>query len=461
MTVNGYQAPPSGPDEIHRDSTTSTDLRTAGRGVTDRLAPNGHHIASNGLAGSIADATSFQTAIPRSFRTRAAHAGEESGQTTRPMVAPIFQSSVYAFSDPSHVDACRLADPPQPVYSRDGLPNAVALERAVAELEGAAAAHATASGMAAIALVFLSHLSAGDHALVAADGYCDTEALLTQELSRFGVDTTVVAVDDHAALRDAFTPRTRLLFVETISNPGMRLADLPSLARIAQRRRALLCVDNTFATPALCRPLEHGADLVVHSATKFLGGHHDLTAGIVAGSTALIEPIRRVGYLFGPTLGAMDAWLTVRGIKTLAPRMAWISASAAHLTQLLAGHPRVSAVRYAGYDQAALAHQLLPHGAGGMIALDVAGGAEAAHKVVRALRLIPYAPSLGGISTTVSYPPARPCITSEPTNSATLRLSIGLEDPIDLFEDLAQALEALPLPPRVAEDLTDFDWLTP
>ena len=461
MTGNGHQAPPVGLRGRTPLRPFPNGPSTVGRGVTDRIAPNGHHPTGNGWVDSIEESKPLQTGAVPSFRTRAAHAGEELDQAARPMVTPIFQSSVYAFSDPSHVEEFRRADPPQPVYSRDGLPNVTALERAVAELEGAAAAHATASGMAAIALVFLTHLSAGDHVVVAAGGYCDTEALLTQELNRFGVETTVVAVDDETALSAAFSQRTRLLFVETISNPGMHLANLPALARIAHSRGALLCVDNTFATPALCRPIEHGANLVVHSATKFLGGHHDLTAGVVTGPVELIEPIRRAGYLFGPTLGAMDAWLAVRGIKTLAPRMAWISASAAHLAHLLAAHPRVSAVRYAGHAQPTLARQLLPDGAGGMIALDVAGGAAAAHEVVRALRLIPYAPSLGGTTTTVSYPPARPCFDSDQENSATLRLSIGLEDPADLFADLAQALDALPLASRVATDLTDFDWLTP
>ncbi len=230
----------------------------------------------------------------------------------------------------------------------------------------------------------------------------------------------------------------------------MKLCDLTRIAEIAHQGGALLVVDNTFATPALCRPLEHGADLVVHSATKFIGGHHDLTAGVVVGRRTLLERVRRCAYLYGPTLGSMDAWLALRGIKTLAPRMVWISETAAAVAAFLAAHPAVAAVRYPGlpdHPQAALARRLLPDGAGGMLAFDLAGGPSAAEALIRRLRMIAFAPSLGGTGTTISYPPtARPAGNEARESSASIRMSIGLEAAGDLIADLRQALDALPAP---------------
>ena len=399
------------------------------------------------------------------FRTRAAHAGDDASASIRPLSEPVAQASVYGFRDPADADARLAADSPEPTYSRDGLHNASSLERTVADLESADDAHATASGMAAISLVFLAHLAAQDAVVISADVYCDVAALLTEELSRFGVDAAFVDLTDLDAVRAAMTPRTRMIYCETISNPAMKLVDLESLARIANANGALLVVDNTFATPALCRPLEHGADLVIHSATKFLGGHHDLSAGVVCGRADLVARIHRVGSLYGPTVAPLDAWLAVRGMKTLAPRMAWASESAGTIARYLEDHPAVSAVRYPGlpsYPQAELARRLLPDGAGAMVAFDIGAGPEAAELMVRSLGFIPYALSLGGTVTTVCYPPrAAPAIPvdentdghrvgsvngagSGPSRrrSATLRLSVGLESAQDIIADLGQALAA-------------------
>ncbi len=384
------------------------------------------------------------------FRTRAAHAGDDQSAPVRPLTEPIFQGTVYAFHDPALAEARHAADPSEPNYARDGLPNVRSLERAVAQLEGAEEGVAAASGMGTVALVFLAHLAVGDEVVVSADCYCDTATLLREELVRFGVGAVFVDTCDLETLRTSLTDRTRLVFVETISNPAMKLCDLARVAEIAHQAGALLVVDNTFATPALCRPLEHGADLVIHSATKFIGGHHDLTAGVVVGQRTLLERIRRCAYFYGPTLGSMDAWLALRGVKTLAPRMAWISETAAAVAAFLAAHPAVAAVRYPGlpdHPQAALARRLLPDGAGGMLAFDLAGGPSVAEALIRRLRTIAFAPSLGGTGTTVSYPPtARPAGNGVREPSASIRMSVGLEAAGDLIDDLRQALDALPAP---------------
>ena len=292
--------------------------------------------------------------------------------------------------------------------------------------------------------------------------------LLTEELARFGVDATFVELTDLAAVRAAMGPRTRIIYGETISNPAMKLVDLPALATITRANGALLVIDNTFATPVLCRPLEHGADLVIHSATKFLGGHHDLSAGVVCGRAGLVGRIHRVGYLYGPMVAPLDVWLAVRGMKTLAPRMTWASETAAAVARFLDTHPAVTSVRYPGlpgHPQAELAHRLLPDGGGAMLAFDAAAGSAAAELAIRSLTTIPYALSLGGTVTTVCYPPwaipsAEPtghgnghvigsangslnglAMSSNRRRSATLRLSIGLESAEDLIADLGQALD--------------------
>jgi len=422
-------------------------LEGVGRvGAPPGASDNGRHVGPEGL-----EAVGAVGREAMRHRTRAVHAGDDWSGAVYPLTDPISPSTVFAFRDPEIANLRRAMDPPEPNYSREGLPNVRALERAVAELERAGDACAVASGMAAISLTMLAHLDAGDRVIASADCYCDAQSLLTQELTRFGVGTDFVDTGDLDAVRRAVGTSTRLIYVDTISNPAMRLADLEPLATIAHDAGALLCVDNTFATPMLCRPLEYGADLVIHSATKFLGGHHDLTAGVVAGRQTVIDPIRRCGYLFGPTLGPWDAWLALRGIRTLAPRIAWISETAVRVASFLQAHPEVSSVRYPGlpdHPQAELARRLLPDGAGGMLAFDLEAGSDAADKVIRGLRLIPYAPSLGGPTTTVCYPPrdltTDPCEEDGSYRCGTLRLSIGLEAPSDIIADLAMALDGLP-----------------
>jgi len=379
-----------------------------------------------------------------SIQTRMVHAGEDRSQSIRPLTAPIYQTSVLAFDDPANATHRYECDDQLPNYSRDHFPNVVALEAAVADLEGAEAGYATSSGMAAISLVFMSLLSQGDHVIVADGVYCDTQVLLNRVLSRFGIEASFIDLSDLTAVEDAFKDRTRIVFAETIANPSMAVHDLRALAEKAHAHDTTLIVDNTFATPALCRPMEQGADLVVHSATKFLGGHHDLTAGVIVGHEDLIEIVRPTGFLVGAVLGSLDAWLALRGIRTLGPRMAWISSNAVRIGKFLAEHPSVASVSYPGFsggEEGEVANRMLPTGAGGMMMFEVHGGADTANAVVRALNLIQFAPSLGGTETTICFPPfSRLGITDAQQMGGRLRLSIGLESADDLMADLHQAL---------------------
>lgn len=396
------------------------------------------------------DATRSHSANPRdaAFRTRTVHAGQGGGPV-RPVSDPIVFGTSYAFADAATADS--VAQSGAPLYARDGMPNVRALERAVADLEGADDAVATASGMAALSLTMLTLLSAGDHVVLNAGCYQDTVSLLEGHFTRFGVRVSVAARNDPEGVLAAMTPMTRIVFSETITNPGIVVSDIAALAGAIRPFGALLAIDNTFATPALCHPLAHGADLVLHSAGKFLGGHHDATGGIVAGRHELIGPIRRAGYLFGPLLGPLDAWLILRGIRTLAPRLSWMSASALRIAAALTTHPAICAVRYPGLpdpERGGIAERHLPHGSGAMLAFDLAGGTDAAVAFTQYLRTIPYVASVGGTETIISFPPLPPSEqTSDPARDyrcATLRMSVGLEDPVDLIADITQALDRLP-----------------
>jgi cystathionine beta-lyase/cystathionine gamma-synthase len=382
-----------------------------------------------------------------SSRTRMVRAGAPLESGVHPHVEPIYQSSAYAFDDSAQADDTSAAG--RALYARDGLPNVRSLERAVADLEGADDAVAVASGMAAIATTVLALVQTGDHVLLGCRGYCETFTLLEDMRDRFQLRLTQVDLNDHQAVETAMTPQTRLVLAETISNPGMRLVDLGALSAITRRHGVPLIVDNTLATPVLCQPLALGADGVIHSAGKFLAGHGDVTAGIVAGGRELVAQLKRSAHLYGPLLAPMEAWLTLRGIRTLLPRVTWASQSAAQVAGWLRDHPAVEHVDYvglAGHEQAELARCMLPRGAGSVLTFRLKDGERAGALVVHHLRTIPYVPSIGGASTIVSFPPRSPRYdatgmpVATPHRNATVRLSIGLEDPLDIIADLDQAL---------------------
>jgi len=372
---------------------------------------------------------------------------------TTPLVPPIYQTSVYRFSDLDQVDAVFSGQEEGFCYTRHGSPNSALLEALVARLEGAEAALACASGMAAVhAALWAVAPGKGHHILVADQIYGGTRALIDRDLRIQGVEVTYFDASHPEGIRDLARPETRLVYAETISNPLMRVTDVARLAQEAGAVGTLLYLDNTFATPWLCRPLAAGCDVVIHSATKFLGGHGDIVAGVVAGPADLIRRARDFSIRAGATLDPFAAWLAVRGIRTLGVRLARQTSTALRLARALEGAPGVVRVNYPGlpsHPDHATARSQFDARFGPMLSLELEGGRPAAAAFVQALGLIQFAPSLGDVGTTVSYPAATSHRNLTPEQRAALgvgegliRVSTGLEDAVDLEKDLMQALEA-------------------
>lgn len=374
--------------------------------------------------------------------TRAVHVGEPPADTYAPVVNPIVLSTTF-FSAPDGEG--------EVLYHRYGNgPNHVALEARLAALEGAEDALAVASGMAAMVCALLSVLQAGDHVVATEAIYGGTRTLLSRELSRLGVETTfadLFSADWVHALR----PNTKVVLGETPSNPLMRVLDLRPIAEAAHAHGAVVIVDATFGSPVNYRPLEQGADIVMHSATKYLGGHTDVTAGVLMGSRERIGAARDRARVWGPVLDGHAAWLLERGIKTLALRMERHNANGMAVARWAETQPGFARVVYPGlpsHPDHETAKRVL-HGFGGMIGLMLAGGGEVASRFVAALRLAKVAPSLGGVETLVSEPryTSHAAMTPEAREAdgigdGYLRVSLGIEDAEDIIADLAQALEA-------------------
>ena len=366
----------------------------------------------------------------------------------RPVAPPLVLSSVFDVGDPDRVDAIYQGREPGFVYARDAHPNAAQLADKLARLEGGEAALVCGSGMAAESALMLALLSQGDRVALSDGLYGRTVTLVGQELARFGVGHDVFDATRPETLPAAITPQTRLVFTETLSNPLLRLADIPALARVCRDRGVPLAVDHTFA-PLLCRPLELGATYVVHSATKAIGGHSDVTLGALIGPR---EPMGRIAHLastFGLTGNPFDSWMALRGLSTLAVRVARTSQTARDLAGRLAAHPAVRSVHYPGlpaHPDHNRASWMLPGGFGAMVSFDV-GGRDESNRFIRALKHIPYAPSLGDVSTTLSHPTTTSHRSQTPEQWARqgitpglIRLSVGLEDVGDLWHDLDAAL---------------------
>lgn len=377
------------------------------------------------------------------------------GGEPRPLSEPLTLASVYRFNDLDQVNEVWDGRQPGHVYRRFGHPNSETLEGIVASLERAETAVACSSGMAALLVSLAAHLGAGDCVVAPRGLYGGTQTLLGSQLSRFGVVTSFAAGTARESFAQAVAAargagrRPKALLVETIANPSLDVADLPGLAGLAGEQGLLLVVDNTFATPLGCRPLQFGPALVVHSLTKYLGGHSDVIGGVVAGSAELIGPVRKLAIAIGATLSPMDAWLTVRGLKTLHLRFQRQQENAAAIADWLGRQAQVSRVLYPGlksHPSHATAGRVLD-GYGAMVSFELSGGEPAVERLVRLLRLISFAPSLGENETTIMYP----AITSHRNLSpeereaagatpGLIRLSAGTEALADLLADLEQAL---------------------
>jgi cystathionine beta-lyase/cystathionine gamma-synthase len=338
------------------------------------------------------------------------------------------------------------------VYQRWANPTVDRFESAVAALEGAEQAAAFASGMAAISAVFLALCRGGDRVVSTRQLYGNTHSLVTETLPRYGISATTVDVDDLNGIEQALAG-ARLLYCETIGNPRARVADLKALGSLAAAAGVPLIVDNTFASPVLCRPLEHGAAASLHSATKFIGGHHDLLGGVVCGSPEIIDQLRGVARDFGGNLAPFNAWLALRGIETLPLRVERSCATCLSVAQALGTHPKVEAVFYpllSGNPDVSLCESLLGGRGGGVVGFDVAGGRAGAKSFLEGLQLIKQAASLGGTnslivhSASVTHTQLGPRELEEAgISEGFCRLSVGLEDPADLIEDLTSALESV------------------
>jgi cystathionine beta-lyase/cystathionine gamma-synthase len=385
------------------------------------------------------------------FSTRAIRAASRVPAAPQPPInVPIYQTSTFEVSSASELAELLEFARPGHSYSRYSNPTHAALEAALAELEGAEACHVTASGMAAIHGAMLSTLQAGDHAVVPRAVYGGVVGLSQSVLARSGIDVTAVDTTDADAVQAAIGERTRLLWLETISNPTTAMSDVEALAAIAHERGVTVAVDNTFASPYLANPLSLGADLVVHSTTKYIAGHSDITGGAILGGTARIDAARHIVINAGGNAAPLEAFLALRGLKTLALRMERHSSNALAAAQALQGAPGIAAVSYPGlasHPQHAIAQRTLRDGkAGGMLSIDLSGGRAAGERFLERLEVAVHATSLGSVETLCSHPASsshrqlsEADLAGAGLTAGMVRISIGLEDPDDLIADLSAA----------------------
>lgn len=388
------------------------------------------------------------------FATKAIHAGHPENAAGA-LVTPIYQASTFVFDSAEQGGRRFALEEGGYIYTRLGNPNTTELEEKIALLEGAEAAMATGSGMGAITSAFWTALKAGDHVVAADTLYGCTFAFLNHGLTRYGVDVTFVDVKDPENVRQALRPNTKVVYLESPANPTMDIADIETISKLAHTvEGCLVFVDNTYCTPYLQRPIELGADVVLHSATKYLNGHGDVIAGIVAGRKEFIDQVMLFGVkdMTGSVLSPFDAYLICRGMKTLALRMEKHCANAMRVAEFLEGHPAVDVVYYPGlksFPQYELAKKQmkLP---GAMIAFELKGGVEEGKKLMNSVKLCTLAVSLGDTETLIQHPASmtHSPYTKEEREAAGIpdglvRLSVGLEDVEDIIADLKAVLDTL------------------
>lgn len=384
------------------------------------------------------------------FQTRAIHAGKGENRT-RAVTSPIWQTTTFSADSSEHFAEIASAVRPAEFYTRYGNPTHKEAEATLVALEGGEAALLTSSGMGAIFTALMSALRAGDHVVAQTSHYAGAMTLFEEMPRRFGVEVTVVEQTRTEEFAEALRPNTRVVYAESPTNPLMKITDLRAVAELARALGVTTIVDNTFATPVNQRPLEFGFDCVVHSATKYLGGHSDLTAGCIVSTREFVERAWHFSLLAGSILSPFDGWLLLRGLRTLAMRVERHNSNAMALARFLEGHARVERVHYPGLEshpQHALARAQMS-GFTGMLSVELRGGFEAAERLISNLRLATNAASLGGHETLIVHPAAmwRGYMTAEQLRArglsdALVRVSVGIEDERDLVQDFGRALDS-------------------
>jgi len=386
----------------------------------------------------------------RRLNTQTIHAGQHSDPATGAVAPPIFQSSTFAFSSCAQGAKRFIGDEDGYIYTRMGNPTVKRLEDAVSTIEGGSGAIATSSGMAALNTVIFSVLHQGDHLIGTRSVYGPSRVVVERDWRRFGIESTFVDTSQPSLIEDALRPNTKLIFIETPANPTIVITDIRHVADIAHDHGALLMVDNTFASPILQRPIEHGADIVIHSMTKFINGHTDIVAGIVVpANTPLFDKIKRVSNYLGACMDPHQAWLALRGFKTLALRIKACQQNAGQVARFLESHPAIEWVRYPGlasHPQHDLAHRQMD-GPGALISFEIKGGVEAGPLFLNHLELLTLAVSLGGIETLIQHPSSmtHAAMSREDRIAAgitdgLIRVSVGCEDVDDIIGDLNRSL---------------------
>lgn len=392
--------------------------------------------------------------VKSGFATRAVHVGAEKNMYGT-LAAPIYQTSTFIFENAEQGGRRFALEEEGYIYTRLGNPTCNAVEQKVASLEGAEACVSASSGMGAITSAIWVCVQAGDHIVAGKTLYGCTYAFMEHGLKRYGVEVSFVDMRDPKEVEKAMRPNTKLVYVETPANPNMHVADIETIAEITHRHEGCrLMVDNTFCTPYLCRPLEHGADMVVHSATKFLNGHGDVIAGFVVGTKEYIDQVRLLGIkdLTGSVLGPFEAFLINRGLKTLHVRMDRHCENAQKVAEYLEKHPKVESIAYPGlksFPQYDLAKKYMKK-PGSMIAFEVKGGLEAGRNLINNVHLCSLAVSLGDTETLIEHPASMTHSPYTPEERAAsnipeglVRLSIGLEDAEDIIADLEKAFQKI------------------
>jgi methionine-gamma-lyase len=383
------------------------------------------------------------------IHTKAIHAGEDS--ISRDVAPPLHMANTYAFNSAQEA-AYAFETEALPIYTRWGNPTIEIMERKVAALEGAEAAVATASGMAAVSAALLASLKAGDHLITTSGIYSGTYHLIHEDFAQLGIDVTQASAADISAFTTAIRPNTRVIYLESPGNPTLVLNDIITISELARAHGIITIIDNTFATPYNQHPITLGIDVVVHSATKFLGGHGDAMGGVVVGANEFIEkvrkgPIRHLGGCISP----FNAWLISRGISTFPIRMQRHNENALIIAQHLADHPAVAWVRYPwhpSHPQHALAKQQMPGGGGGVVVFELKGGSPAGVQLQDRIQLCARTVSLGDVRSLITHPAStthhslpREARLSAGITDGLVRFAVGLEDPCDIIADLDQALK--------------------